>query len=80
MEFSGNRALGDVVKIENTTSYAPVFDDFADYNLEIGSKLSSRISKRLALTLTHAYSYDSTPAAGVGRTDQRFQAGLTIDF
>lgn len=80
MEFKGNRGLGDSVKLENTTTFTPVFDDFADHNLDVASKVSSRISKHLALTLTHAYGYDSTPADGVGRTDQRFQAGLTIDF
>ncbi|HEX2168065.1 MAG TPA: DUF481 domain-containing protein [Longimicrobiales bacterium] len=80
MEFEGSRELGDNVAIENTTTFAPVFDDFADHNLEVSSKVSSRITKHLALTLTHAYGYDSTPADGVGRTDQRFQAGLTIDF
>jgi hypothetical protein len=80
MEFKGIRGLGENIKLENTTTFAPVFDDFADHNLDIASKVSSRISKHLALTLTHAYGYDSTPAEGVGRTDQRFQAGLTIDF
>lgn len=80
LELKGNRGVGSAVKLENTTTLMPVFNDFADYNLDIASKISSRISKHLALTLTHAYSYDSTPAADVGRTDQRFQAGLTIDF
>ena len=80
MEFKGNRALGENVKVENTTTFAPVFHDFADHNLDVASKVSSRITRHLALTLTHAYGYDSTPADGVGRTDQRFQAGLTIDF
>lgn len=80
MEFKGNRGLGENIKVENTTTFTPVFDDFADHNLDVASKISSRISRHLALTLTHAYGYDSTPADGVGRTDQRFQAGLTIDF
>jgi putative salt-induced outer membrane protein YdiY len=80
VEFKGNRALGESVRVENSTTFAPVFDDFGDHNLDATSKISSRISRRLALTLTHVYSYDSTPAADVGRTDQRFQAGLTIDF
>jgi putative salt-induced outer membrane protein YdiY len=80
MEFKGNRGLGSAVKIENTTTFSPVFDNFGDHNLDVSSKVSSRISRHLALTLSHAYSYDSTPASDVERTDQRFQAGLTIDF
>ena len=80
MEFKGNRGLGSAVKLENVTTFTPVFDDFADHNIDISSKVSSRISQHLALTLAHAYSYDSTPADDVERADQRFQAGLTIDF
>jgi hypothetical protein len=80
MELRGNRELGSVVKVENITTFTPVFDDFADHNVDVSSKVSSRIFRHLALTLTHSYSYDSTPAADVERTDQRFQAGLTIDF
>lgn len=80
LEFKGAREIGDAVEVENATIFDPVFDDFGDYNVEARSKLSSRISERLALTLLHTYSYDSTPAPDVGRTDQRFQAGLTIDF
>lgn len=80
MEFKGNRRIGEALRLENATTFDPVFDDFGDYNVEARSKVSSRVSRRLALTLTHMYSYDSTPAQNVGRTDQRFQAGLTIDF
>lgn len=80
MELKGDRTLGSALRVENATTWDPVFDDFGNYTLDVRSKLSSRISRRLALTLTHAYTYDSTPAPNVGRTDQRFQAGLTIDF
>ena len=38
------------------------------------------LPRRLAVTLQHQYSYDSTPAVDIGNVDQRFQAGLTIDF
>ena len=80
VELKGNREIGSTIKLDNTTTFSPVFDSIGDHNLDIASKISSRISRRLALTLTHVYSYDSTPAAGVGRTDQRFQAGLTIEL
>lgn len=80
MEFRGTRSLADALRVENTTSWDPVFDDFGDYTLDLKSKVSSRITRRLALTLTHVYTYDSTPAPDVERTDQLFQAGITIDF
>jgi hypothetical protein len=80
VELKGNRRLGETLRIENATTFDPLFDDFSSYDIEAKSKLSSRISQRLALTLMHTYSFDSNPAPEVGRTDQRFQAGLTIDF
>lgn len=79
-EFSGFQNLGSSLRLENSTLFDPVLEDVGDYNLEIKSKLVSRISQRLALTLTHTYSYDSTPPPDVGTTDQRFQAGLTIEL
>lgn len=80
VEFKGNREIGSAIRIDNNTTFSPVFDRFDDHNLEMTSKISSRISRRLALTLTHVYNYDSTPAADVGRTDQRFQAGITVEL
>jgi putative salt-induced outer membrane protein YdiY len=79
-EFSGFQELGNTLRLENSTLFDPVFKDLGDYNLEVKSKLVSRISQRLALTLTHTYSYDSRPPLDVGTTDQRFQAGLTIEL
>lgn len=80
MQFNGAHTLGDNLRMENVTTWDPVFDDFGDHTLEMRSKVSSRVTRRLALTLTHHYTYDSTPALNVGRSDQRFTAGLTIDL
>jgi hypothetical protein len=80
MELKGQQRLGDVLRIENSSVFDPVLDDIGDFNLEVRSKVVSRVSKRMALTLTHAFNYDSTPPADVGTTDQRFQAGISIDF
>jgi hypothetical protein len=33
----------------------------SDYNIDMRAKLTSRMARRLALTLAHHYSYDSTP-------------------
>lgn len=75
-----DQRLGRSVRVESTTFYKPLWDRGGDYNVQVLSKLSSKISERLALTLTHEYLYDSTPPAGVSREDQRFQAGATVEF
>lgn len=79
-KFTGNRQVGSAVRLENASSFDPTIGDFGDYNMEVTSKLSTRITRRLALTLSHTYAYDSTPVEGVQPTDQRFQTGLTLDF
>lgn len=80
MEVKSAHSFGDNIKLENTSTWDPVMGHLADYNLDLKTKVSSRISRRLALTLQHQYAFDSTPAANVGHSDSRFQAGLTIDF
>jgi hypothetical protein len=80
LELKGQQQLGELGRIENTTTFDPVLGDIGDFNLDVRSKLSSRISRRLALTLSHTYSFESNPVPEVGRTDQRFNAGLTVEF
>jgi putative salt-induced outer membrane protein YdiY len=79
-KFTGNRQLGENIKVETSSSYDPAVGDFGDYNLDLTSKLSTRISRRLALTVAHTFAYDATPVAGVQPSDQRYQTGLTVDF
>ena len=80
MQAKINRRIGPSVKIENASFYKPVWDRGGDYNMQSVTKLSSKITERLAMTLSHEYLKDSTPPEGVRREDQRVQAGLTFEF
>jgi hypothetical protein len=80
IQTRGQRRVGASMKIENASSYKPVWDESGDYNLQSVTKLSSKITQRLAMTLSHEYLKDSTPPSGVKREDQRVQAGLTFEF
>ena len=75
-----NRKIGSSMKIENASFYKPVWDEGGDYNMQSVTKLSSKITERLAMTLSHEYLKDSTPPDGVKREDQRVVAGLTFEF
>ncbi len=77
--LDGNQRLGSNVRVTSTSTFDPVMGDLADYNLEVRSALSTRMTSNLALTLGHNYTYDSTPVADVRPADQRFQAGLTVE-
>lgn len=73
-------ALGKTMRVENTAFYKPVWDRSGDYNVQISSRMSTKVASRLAMTLSHEFLHDSTPPTGVGREDQRFQAGITLAF
>lgn len=79
-KLNANQRLGETIRIENTSSYDPVMNDFSDYNVDVTSKLSTRITQSLALNVSHTYAYDSTPVESVRPADQRVQTGLTISF
>jgi putative salt-induced outer membrane protein YdiY len=79
-KFTGNRQLFSSIRVENTSSFDPVVGNLGDYNLDVTSKVSTRITRRVALTVSHTYAYDATPVESVQPTDQRFQTGLTLDF
>ncbi|MEO5511267.1 MAG: DUF481 domain-containing protein [Longimicrobiales bacterium] len=80
IETRGFQKIGGSVRVENAVSFKPVWDHSGDYNIQSLTKLSSKITQRLAMTLSHEYLKDSTPPSGVKREDQRVQAGLTFEF
>jgi hypothetical protein len=73
------RSLGDA-RVEHVSFFQPVLDRAADYNYDATTRLATRISDRVAFTLSHVYRHNSRPAAGVGREDQIFQAGVAVEF
>jgi hypothetical protein len=80
IQTRGQQHIGSNMKIENTAFYKPVWDRGGDYNIQSVTKVSSKITDRLAMTFSHEYLRDSTPPEGVERDDQRIQAGLTFEF
>ena len=80
LQTRGFQKLGNTIKIENSFFYKPVWNESDDFNIQSQTKLSSKITQRLAMTLTHEYLKDSTPPSGVKQEDQRVQAGLTFEF
>jgi hypothetical protein len=67
-------------RIEHTSFFQPVFDQLHDYNYDATTRLGTKVSDRVSLTLTHVYRNNSVPPEGVVREDQSFQAGITVQF
>lgn len=80
LQTRGSQKIGKSARIENTFFYKPVWNQRGDYNIQSTTRLSSRITQRLAMTLSHEYLKDSTPPQGVKQDDQRVQAGFTFEF
>lgn len=80
VQTRGSQKIGNTVRVENSFFYKPVWNERTDYNIQSVTKLSSKITQHLAMTLSHEYLKDSTPPEGVRQEDQRVQAGLTFEF
>jgi len=76
--LKGDRRIGELIRVENTTFYQPVWDRSSDYLLSTFTSIGVPMSERIALTLTHTFERDSQPVEGVHKNDQLFKAGITI--
>jgi hypothetical protein len=81
--FSGRarvrRHFGDA-RVEHTSFFRPVLDELNDYTYDATTRVSTKLNELVSVTLTHIYRHNSVPPEGVGREDQSFQAGLTVQF
>jgi putative salt-induced outer membrane protein YdiY len=76
----GSRKLGDVLRVDHTTFYKPVWDDGGDYDVDMISSLNVRVSERVGFKFSHSFRRDSTPPSGITKNDQLFQAGITVEL
>ncbi|HEY8379160.1 MAG TPA: DUF481 domain-containing protein, partial [Nannocystis sp.] len=60
--------------------YEPVVDDVGDYLFTFDAGLKVLVTQRIALSVTHEYNQDSTPAEGVGEIDRLLKAGIIIEL
>lgn len=81
--FSGRlrvrRNLGDA-RIEHTSFYRPVYNHLDDYTYDATTRLSTKLNDYVSFAVTYLYKHNTTPPEGVGREDQSFQAGVTVQF
>lgn len=73
------RNLGDA-RIEHTTFYRPVYNHLDDYTYDATTRLSTKLNEHISFAVTYLFKHNTTPPIGVGREDQSFQAGVTVQF
>lgn len=74
------RELPSGFRMEQTTQFQPLLENSADYLLEAKTSARARVTKAVAVTLTHSYQRDSTPPPQVRPDDHRLEMGLVVEF
>lgn len=72
--------ISDAVKLTNSLYYQPYFEDFGDYRLTDSLTLSSKITKKLALSTSVTFHQDGRPPVGVEKIDWVYSTGLNYAF
>lgn len=80
LQFDGRRILNDGVTLSHQALYQPIYDRPDDYLLTLDTGVKVLVTQRIALSITHEYSRDSTPAPGVGSDDRLLKAGIIVEL
>ena len=67
-------------RVEQTTFVQPLLEDSGDYLLEAKTSAKARVTRAVAVTLTHTWQRDSTPPPQVRPDDHRVEMGLAVEF
>jgi hypothetical protein len=67
-------------RFEQITFYQPLLHDAGDFLLEAKTSARARVTRSVAVTLSHSYQHDSTPPPQVLPSDHRFETGLIVEF
>lgn len=70
--------IGDVLQIEQSTFYQPVFDRASDYDIDAATSATARLTRNIGLGIEHQYRHDSTPREGILRDDHIVTVGLKL--
>lgn len=74
------RELPSGFRFEQNTSFQPLLEDGSDYLLEARTTGRARVTRTVAVTLSHTYQRDSTPPPEVHPDDHRVEMGVTVEF
>lgn len=78
--LNGQRQLHEGVTLSHRTQYQPVFDEPGDYLLTLDTALKVLLSSHVALSISHEFNRDTTPAPDVGADDRLLKAGVIVEL
>lgn len=76
--FKGSRKLGDRLRLENSTTYEPVWNRSSQFFFSSTSSANVPMSDQIAVFLSHEYAHDSMALPDVKKDDQLLKMGLTL--
>ena len=80
VHLTGSQRLADGVTLSSQARYEPVVDDIDDFLFTFDAGLKVLVTQRIAVSITHQYNQDTTPAQGVGEIDRLTKAGIIIEL
>lgn len=80
LRLNGSQKLRDGVTLSSQALYEPVVNDAGDFLFTLDAGLKVLVTQRIAVSITHEYNQDSTPAEGVGEIDRLLKAGIIIEL
>jgi hypothetical protein len=78
--ITGTELLGEGASIVQTVYVQPKLDDPGDFRILAEASVTSKLSKRIALTDGLAVAYDRTPPDGIKRYDTQLKVGVIVTF
>jgi hypothetical protein len=75
-----NLYFGEGAEFEHITFFQPVWNEFGDYYLILDNSLRVPVFSGLSLVLQHEFRYDTTPVAGVKKSDSFLSVSFRLTF
>lgn len=80
LRLKGTKTFASGIKLEHTSFYQPLWNSPGDYLISARTTVSTRLTKRVALTFNYAFDRDSTPPPEVDPDDQVVTVGLRLEL
>jgi hypothetical protein len=77
---TGTEQIGEAVSLAQTVYVQPRIDDASDVRVLAEASVTTKLSKRFALSDSFTFAYDRTPPDGVKRYDTQLRVSVIITF
>lgn len=80
LQLNGRHRISEGITLNHAAQYRPVHDRLDDYLLNLETALRILVTRRIALTMSHEFDRDASPAPDVRPNDRLLKAGLLVQL